>query len=102
MLQEYPDHLKPHVVVKYESVYFNIIVYIVGFISIFAMFGYAIHKTYQNCQLAKQVVQKSKETMLMISNYSIKEISKTLKRKTLERLQNQVVENGKPTLQTKV
>ena len=50
--------------------------------------GYGIYKTYQNCQMAKAVIQKSKDTVIMISNYSIKNISKTLKRKTLEKLHN--------------
>ena len=42
----------------------------------------------QNCQLAKQVVEKSRETVAMISNYSIRTLSRTLKRKTLEKLNN--------------
>ena len=80
----------------------NIIVYIVAILAFGAMVAYAVYKTYLNCQLAKQVVQKSKETILMISNYSIKALSKTLKRKTLEKLQNHLIENGKPPQQTKV
>jgi len=50
--------------------------------------AYGIYKTYQNCRIAKAVIQKSKDTLMMISNYSIKNISKSLKRKTLEKLQN--------------
>ena len=50
--------------------------------------AYGIDKTYQNCRIAKAVIQKSKDTLMMISNYSIKNISKSLKRKTLEKLQN--------------
>ena len=80
----------------------NIMVYIVAILCFGAMVAYAVYKTYQNCQLAKAVVQKSKETVLMISNYSIKALSKTLKRKTLEKLQSHIVENGKPPQQTKV
>ena len=57
--------------------------------------GYGIYKTYQSCQIAKAVIQKSKDTVLMISNYSIKSISKTLKRKTLEKLQNNEKEKEK-------
>ena len=38
--------------------------------------------------MAKAVIKKSKDTVIMISNYSIKNISKTLKRKTLEKLHN--------------
>ena len=57
--------------------------------------GYGIYKTYQSCQIAKAVIQKSKDTVLMISNYSIKSISKTLKRKTLEKMQNNEKEKAK-------
>lgn len=94
-LQEYPVHLKPDVYVKYESAYLNICVYIVGTVSVFLMLAYGIFKTYQNCQLAKTVIKKSMDTMVMISNYSIKNISKTLKRKTMERLHNKDKDNVK-------
>ena len=102
VLKDYPDHLRPDILIQYESIYMNIIVYIVAILAFGAMVAYAVYKTYLNCQLAKQVVQKSKETILMISNYSIKALSKTLKRKTLEKLQNHLIENGKPPQQTKV
>ena len=41
------------------------------------------------------MIEKSRETMMMISNYSIKNISKTLNRKTMERLSNKDKESEK-------
>lgn len=42
-------------------------------------------------------MKKSKETLMMISSYSIKNISKTLRRKTLDRLNFGPSEKGKTT-----
>ena len=35
----YPDHLKPDILVKYESEYMNVVVYVVGTISTVMMIG---------------------------------------------------------------
>ena len=35
----YPDHLKPDILVKYESEYMNVVVYVVGTISTIMMIG---------------------------------------------------------------
>ena len=59
--------------------------------------GFGIFKTYQNLQLAQAIVKKSKETLMMISSYSIKNISKTLRRKTLDKLNFGPSEKGKTT-----
>ena len=52
-----------------ESLYYNTIVYIVSVLFLVLIFAYAIHKTYQNCRLAREVVQKSRETFTAISHY---------------------------------
>ena len=52
-----------------ESVYYNTLVHIFSVLFLVSIFGYAIHKTYQNCRLAREVVQKSRETFTAISHY---------------------------------
>ena len=43
--------------------------YIVGVLWIVSMFAYAIHQTYMNCKIARQVVQKSRDTFTAFSHY---------------------------------
>ena len=71
--------------------FINISVYVITVLSLCMMVGYAIYITYQNGKLTK-LVEKGRETLSNLninpSSYSLVAIGQTIKRKTMEKIQD--------------
>ena len=82
--------LKLVVDVKADSAFINISVYVVTVISCIMMVTYAIYITYKQGKMTK-LVEKGRETLsnlnLNPSSYSLVAIGQTIKRRTMEKLQ---------------